>query len=85
MDVNSINNQNDYAVRALESREQAKQDQSQVNTQQALQQEVLQETTTGAQSPQKQMMALLASVQPEKQVQQTAQDQLQKGFLDVRI
>lgn len=84
MEMNSVNS-NDYAPRVVEEKQQINPQREEQSPQQRVQQEVLQETTVGAQSPQKQMMALLASAQPEKQVQQTAQDQIEKGFLDVRI
>lgn len=56
-----------------------------VTVQNGIQKEMLKETTEGATSMQKQMLQLLASAQPLAQIQQTAQSQIQKGYLDIKV
>jgi|YNPMSStandDraft_2_1061718.scaffolds.fasta_scaffold09531_2 hypothetical protein len=55
------------------------------NVQMELQKQMLKEATTGASSIQNQMLQLLASAQPVQNVQQTAQKQLEKGYLDIKV
>jgi len=51
-----------------------------------LQREAFREAVgTGDLSIQKQLMQLLMSAQPIIQVQQTAQNQISKGFLDIKV
>jgi hypothetical protein len=57
-----------------------------MSVQHELQKEVLQEAVgKGDLSIQKQLMQLLMSAQPVIQVQQTAQNQISKGFLDIKV
>lgn len=53
--------------------------------QKEVQKEVLKDTVIGSGSTQKQMLQLLTSAQPMQQVQQTAQSQLSKGYLDIKV
>lgn len=55
------------------------------NVQNELRDQMLKEATTGPSSQNKVMMQLLMSVQPQEQIQKTAQDQLSKGYLDVKV
>lgn len=55
------------------------------NVQFELQKNILQEQMTGENSKNNIMLQLLASQQPVQQIQQTAQNQIEKGYLDVRI
>lgn len=55
------------------------------NVQMELQKQMLKEATMGASSIQNQMLQLLASAQPVQNVQQTAQKQLEKGYLDIKV
>jgi hypothetical protein len=50
-----------------------------------LQKDVLKEATNGSSSAPKQMLQLLAATQPLAQIQSTAQNQLSKGYLDIKI
>ena len=56
-----------------------------VTVQNELQKEILRQNLTGAIDTQKQLLQLLASMQPMQHVQQTAQNQLSKGYLDIKI
>jgi hypothetical protein len=56
-----------------------------LNAPMEIKKEILRETTVGNQAPQKQMLALMASAQPAQNVQKTAQTQIQKGYLDIKI
>jgi hypothetical protein len=55
-----------------------------ITVQNEIQKDIVKETT-GAESPQKQLLQVLASQQPQEQIQQTAKDQLDKGHLDVKV
>lgn len=59
----------------------------QMSVQNGIQKEMLKETTTGtgANSVQKQTAQLLATSQPLAQIQQTAQSQISKGYLDIKV
>lgn len=52
--------------------------------QKQLQQEMLKDSM-GTDGFQKQLLSLISSSQPTASVQQTAQNQLQKGYLDIKI
>ena len=57
-----------------------------ISVQHELNKEVQKEATgTGAVSSQKQLMQLITVAQPQQSVQQTAQKQLQKGHVDIKI
>lgn len=55
------------------------------SVQMELQKNVLQEQISGENSKNNLMLTLLASQHPVQQIQKTAQDQLEKGYLDVRV
>lgn len=59
----------------------------QMSVQNGIQKDMLKETTTGvgANSVQKQTAQLLATSQPLAQIQQTAQSQISKGYLDIKV
>ncbi|MBE2190117.1 MAG: hypothetical protein KGZ71_10735 [Desulfobulbaceae bacterium] len=62
------------------------QDYQPMSVQHELQKEVLRESVgIGDLSIQKQLMQLLMSAQPIIQVQQTAQNQIAKGYLDIKV
>lgn len=50
-----------------------------------LQQVISGDAPTGNMNPQTQMLQLITAVQPLQQIQQTAQSQIQKGYLDIKI
>lgn len=50
-----------------------------------IEREVQRENIYGSSNPIRQMMQLLSSVQPVQQIQQTAQEQLSKGYLDIKV
>ncbi len=76
----TINSQNNYQVnRAEELKIQ------QSNIIQQIQQEVLKDTTIGKTNPQEQMMQLLANAPNLNSTQQMANEQIKKGYLDVKI
>jgi hypothetical protein len=58
---------------------------NQGNVQQSINEQMLREATNGNSSPNKAMMQLLMSVQPQKQIQNTARNQISKGYLDVKV
>ena len=49
-----------------------------------VQKEVLKETMSG-EGIQKQLLAMMASSQPQQSVQATAQNQISRGFLDIKV
>lgn len=55
-----------------------------LTVQNEIQKDVQKEAVTGT-NPQHQIMQLIANVQPIQQVQETARNQLNKGFLDIKI
>ena len=63
------------------------QQQQQENTQVKLKKEVIDKASTGEQALQKQLLQLLASTLPQQQldVQKTAQEQINQGFLDIKV
>jgi hypothetical protein len=57
-----------------------------VTVQNEIQKEVLKDAVgAGPESTQKQLLALLANTQPQESIQQTAQNQIKKGYLDIRV
>ncbi|MBI5324814.1 MAG: hypothetical protein HZB41_06010 [Ignavibacteriae bacterium] len=56
----------------------------QITVQNEIQKDVIKEAV-GAESTQKQVLQVLATAQPQQQIQQTAKDQLEKGFLDIKV
>ncbi len=57
----------------------------QMTVQNGIQKEMLKESLMGASSVQNQMLQLLASAQPVQSIQQTAQKQLERGYLDIKV
>ncbi len=55
-----------------------------ITVQNEIQKDVIKEAM-GAESTQKQLLQVLATAQPQQQIQQTAKDQIEKGFLDVKV
>lgn len=55
------------------------------NTQQQIQTQVLADATKGDKSTPQMMLQLLTATQPPAQIQQVAQNQLKKGYLDVKV
>jgi len=76
----TINSQNNYQVnRAEELKIQ------QSNIIQQIQQQVTKEAASGKTSPQQQMMQLLTNAPNLNSTQQMANEQIKKGYLDVKI
>lgn len=82
MTIDQTNNQ--QTVSAPESRRPAVDEQTS-NVQNELRNQMYRESTSGPSSQNKVMMQLLMSVQPQQQIQRTAQDQISKGYLDVKV
>ncbi len=61
--------------------------QQQENTQVDVKKEIIEKASTGEYNLQKQLLQLLASTLPQQQqeVQKTAQDQINQGFLDIKV
>lgn len=55
-----------------------------VTVQNELRKDVLQKNIEG-ENPQQQLGQVLANVQPQQQIQQTAKNQIEKGYLDVQV
>lgn len=55
-----------------------------VTVQNEIQKEVLKQTMEGD-NTQQQLLQLLAMLQPQQHIQRTAQDQLEKGYLDIKV
>ncbi|TAL66884.1 MAG: hypothetical protein EPN82_16635 [Bacteroidetes bacterium] len=55
-----------------------------ITVQNEIQKDVIKEAI-GAESTQKQLLQVLATAQPQQQIQQTAKDQIEKGFLDIKV
>lgn len=53
--------------------------------QNGIQKEMLKESLMGTSSMQNQMLQLLASAQPLQSIQDTAQKQIEKGYLDIKV
>lgn len=56
-----------------------------VTVQNGIQKEMLKDTLSGTSSTQNQMLQMLASAQPVQSIQATAQRQLEKGYLDIKV
>jgi hypothetical protein len=54
-----------------------------VSVQNEIKKEVLKQTIEG--DTQKELLQLLSAVQPQQQIQKTAQDQIEKGYLDIKV
>lgn len=66
--------------------QQTTQQQPPVSVQNEVQKEILKQTMgQGSNSQQRQLMQLISSAQPMFQIQQTAQNQISKGYLDIKI
>ena len=55
-----------------------------ITVQNEIEKDVIKEAI-GAESTQKQLLQVLATAQPQQQIQQTAKDQLEKGYLDIKV
>jgi hypothetical protein len=55
-----------------------------ITVQNEIQKDVIKEAM-GAESTQKQLLQVLATAQPQQQIQQTAKDQIDKGYLDIKV
>ncbi len=55
-----------------------------MTVQMEVQKEVLRQNLSGD-NTQNQLLQLLASVQPQQQIQKTAQEQIEKGYLDIKV
>ena len=56
-----------------------------VTVQNELQKDVGKQTVSATSGMQKELLQMMASAPPEKTAQKTAQDQLKRGFLDVKV
>ena len=56
-----------------------------VNVQQQIQNQVLVDSTRGDRSTPQVMLQLLTATQPPAQIQNVAQNQIKKGYLDIKI
>lgn len=56
-----------------------------VTVQNEIQKDVLKEAVGEEINYQKNLIQMIASAQPQQQIQQTAQNQIARGFLDVRV
>jgi hypothetical protein len=57
-----------------------------VTVQNEIQKDILKEAVaTDQKSTQKQVLQVIASAQPQQQVQQTAKNQIEKGYLDIKV
>jgi hypothetical protein len=57
-----------------------------LNVQQELQKDVMEEASgVNQNSTQKQLLQMMATAQPLQQIQQTAQQQIERGELDIRV
>jgi hypothetical protein len=82
MTIDQMNNQ--QTASTPESRRPAVDEQTN-NVQNELRNQMFRESTSGPSSQNKVMMQLLMSVQPQEQIQRTAQNQISKGYLDVKV
>lgn len=80
--IDKLNEQN-YTREILQKPEPRK-DQAQ-NAQQGLAEEMLRQQTVGTSSRNNQLLQLLASVQPQQTIEKTAQNQIEQGYLDIRV
>lgn len=86
MTVDQLNNERQNYIKLENQREvDQQQQQTTLGTQREIQVNQLQKQSSGLGTTQSQLIQLLANQQPIEQVQRTAQDQLSKGFLDVKI
>jgi hypothetical protein len=81
MNVNSINE------RAMPPREVIEEEKPPVTVQNELQKEVIEENKSGKGSTanQNQTLSVISATQPQEQIQQTAKNQISKGYLDVKV
>ncbi len=81
MNVNSVNE------RAVPSREVLSEEKPPVTVQNELEKEVIEENKSGIGSTanQNQTLSTISATQPQEQIQQTAKNQISKGYLDVKV
>ncbi len=81
MNVNSVNE------RAVPPREVLSEEKPPVTVQNELQKEVIEENKSGKGSTanQNQTLSVISATQPQEQIQQTAKNQISKGYLDVKV
>lgn len=84
MTIDRFNTEIPASFRAQE-KEKVQPEKKQPDVQTTINDQMLKESTNGNSSPNKAMMQLLMSVQPKEQINRTAQNQLSKGFLDVKV
>jgi len=71
----------DYMMQELNQKEAPK-----LNVQQELQKDIMEEASgVNQNSTQKQLLQMMATAQPLQQIQQTAQQQIERGELDIRV
>ncbi len=81
MNVNSINE------RVVSPREVLSEEKPPVTVQNELEKEVMVENKSGKGSTtsQNQTLSVISATQPQEQIQQTAKNQIAKGYLDVKV
>ncbi|MFP4527411.1 MAG: hypothetical protein ACLFQX_02600 [Candidatus Kapaibacterium sp.] len=73
-------------IDSVQKQEPASSEKPPITVQNEIRKEMLRDAAgTGAGSTQRQLLQLLASAQPQQQIQQTAQSQIEKGYLDVKV
>ncbi|MFP4369710.1 MAG: hypothetical protein ACLFR2_09030 [Candidatus Kapaibacterium sp.] len=82
-----MNIENTAGNQAQQRQNQPVESKAPVSVQMEIQKDILKQATTqtGSTNIQNQMLQLLASAQPLFQIQQTAQNQISKGYLDIKI
>lgn len=81
--VDKVQQQQDY-LREVTQNPAPREEQAQ-NAQQGIAEEMLRQQTVGTSSRNNQLLQLLASVQPQQSIDKTAQEQLNQGYLDIRV
>jgi hypothetical protein len=71
-------------LREVRQTPEPRQEQAQ-NAQQGIAEEMLRQQTVGTSSRNNQLLQLLASVQPQQELERTAKDQMEQGYLDIRV
>lgn len=86
MQINMLNNQMWDFLRPVEPNEQAKDLENQnPNTLQNFQVQMLKEASSAPSSPTAQSIQIMATMQGGNDIQMAAQQQIRKGFLDIKI
>lgn len=80
--IEGLQEQN-YA-REIQQKPEPRKEQSE-NAQQGIAAEMLRQQTVGTSSRNNQLLQLLSSVQPQQTVEKTAQNQIEQGYLDIRV